>query len=241
MTKMKLTWREKWLAEEEDGGNAGSSGEEEQEMGSVRGDSNPESGNSNPRSGNPKPSEKEGRLGEEPTWMDINMVFMIPAEFCTLMKNVPELALGAERAVFEKPENPGVHMKPLFIRGHLDGTSVGHMLIDIGASVNILPFSLFKKLSHIEGELKCTNLSLSGFVGVPKEVKGIICKELMVGSKQCLLPSSWWMSRGATMCYSVRIGYTPMGVSRLLFINALSNGSVMRWRWFKPMWMCASP
>jgi hypothetical protein len=94
-----------------------------------------------------------------------------------------ELALGAECAVFEKMENLGAHMKPLFIRGHLDRMPIGHMLIDGGASVNILPLSLFKKLSHIEGDIKCTNLSLSGFVGDPAEAKGIICKEVIVRSK----------------------------------------------------------
>jgi hypothetical protein len=41
--------------------------------------------------------------------MDINMVFMIPAEFCAPMEDVAELMLGAERVVFEKPENPGAH------------------------------------------------------------------------------------------------------------------------------------
>jgi hypothetical protein len=94
-----------------------------------------------------------------------------------------ELVLGAERAMFEKPENLGAHMKPLFIRGHLDGTLIGHMLIDGGANINILPLSLFKKLGHVEGDLKRTNLSLSGFVGDPTEAKGIIYKELTVGSK----------------------------------------------------------
>jgi hypothetical protein len=43
--------------------------------------------------------------------------------------------------------------------------------------------SLFKKLSHIEGDLKHTNLSLSGFAGDPTEAKGVICNEVMVGSK----------------------------------------------------------
>jgi hypothetical protein len=88
-----------------------------------------------------------------------------------------------ERAVFEKLENLGAHMKLLFIRGHLDGTPVGHMLIDGGASINILLLSLLKKLGHIEGDLKCTNLSLSSFAGDPMEAKGIISKEVMVGSK----------------------------------------------------------
>jgi hypothetical protein len=115
--------------------------------------------------------------------MDVSMAFTIPAEFRAPTEDVAELALGAERAVFEKPENPCAHMKPLFIRGHLDGMPIGHMLVDGGASVNILPLSLFKKLGHVEGDLKRTNLSLSGFVGDSTEVKGIICKELMIGSK----------------------------------------------------------
>jgi hypothetical protein len=123
--------------------------------------------------------------------MDVNMVFTIPAEFHAPTEDIVELALGAECAVFEKPENMGAHMKPLFIQGHLDGTPIGHMLMDGGASVNILPLSLFKKLDHIEGDLKCTNLSLSGFAGDPTEAKGIIYKELMVGRKT--LPTSFFM------------------------------------------------
>jgi hypothetical protein len=47
--------------------------------------------------------------------MVVNMVSMIPAEFRAPTEDVAELALGAERAVFEKPENPSTHMKPLFI------------------------------------------------------------------------------------------------------------------------------
>jgi hypothetical protein len=94
-----------------------------------------------------------------------------------------ELTLGAKRDMFVKPENPSAHMKPLFIWGHLDGTPVRHMLMDGVASINILSLSLFKKIGHIGGDLKHTNLSLSGFAGDPTKAKGIICKELMVGSK----------------------------------------------------------
>jgi hypothetical protein len=93
--------------------------------------------------------------------MDVDMVFTILAEFCAPMEDVMELVLGAERAVFEKPKNPGAHMKPLFIQGHLHGMPIEHMLVDGGASVNILLLSLFKKLSHVEGYLKRTNCNLS--------------------------------------------------------------------------------
>jgi hypothetical protein len=97
--------------------------------------------------------------------MDVNMVFTIPAECCAPMEDVRELALGAGCAVSEKLKNPGAHMKSLFIWGHLDGMPVRHMLMDGGTSINILLLSLFKKLGHIDGRLKHTNLSLSGFAG----------------------------------------------------------------------------
>jgi hypothetical protein len=56
--------------------------------------------------------------------MDVNMVFTIPTEFCAPAEDVAELTLGAGCAVFKKLENPGVHIKPLFIWGHLDGTPI---------------------------------------------------------------------------------------------------------------------
>jgi hypothetical protein len=132
--------------------------------------------------GNGNPGEEEDQGEEQPTWMDVNMVFTVLVEFCAPAKDIIELTLGARRVVFEKPENPGAHMKPLFIQGHLDGTSIGHMLMDGGGSINILLLSLFKKLGHVEGDLKRTNLSLSGFAGDPTEVKDTICNELTVGS-----------------------------------------------------------
>jgi hypothetical protein len=79
MTRPKLKWREKWLAKEENG-SSGSS-EEEVEVTSAEGDSNPGSGSNNSESGNCNPGRKEDRREEEPTRMDINMDSMISAKF----------------------------------------------------------------------------------------------------------------------------------------------------------------
>jgi hypothetical protein len=111
--------------------------------------------------------------------------------------------LDVERAVFEKLENPGAHMKPLFIWEHLDEMPIRHMLVDGGASINILWLSLFKKLGHVEGDLKCTNLNLSSFAGDPTEEKGIICKELTVGSK--IVPTTFFVV-DVKGCYNVVLG-----------------------------------
>jgi hypothetical protein len=57
------------------------------------------------------------------------------------------------------------------------------MMVDGGASVNIMPVMVFEKLGHTERELKQTNMNLSEFSSEPAEAKGIISKELTVGSK----------------------------------------------------------
>jgi hypothetical protein len=106
MTKVKQTWQEKQLAKEENGSNGDSSSEGEVGVTSDKGGSNPESGNGNSGSGNGNPGEEEDRREEQPTWMDINMVFMIPAEFRAPAEDIAEMMLGAGRAMFEKPENP---------------------------------------------------------------------------------------------------------------------------------------
>jgi hypothetical protein len=176
------------------GGNNPGSGDGNQESGNYNpesGDCHPESGNRNLDLGNSNPGMENNQQGDEPVLMDVNMVFMILAEFHAPTEDVAELALGAKCVVFQKRQNPGAHMKPLFIRGHLDIMLIRHMLADGGASVNILPVSLFKKLSHVKGDLKRTNLSLSGFAGDPTEAKGIIRKELMVGSK--IMPTTFFV------------------------------------------------
>ena len=57
------------------------------------------------------------------------------------------------------------------------------MLVDGGAGVNIMPYSVFAKLGWKENELMKTNMGLSGFSGELAEARGIISMELTVGSK----------------------------------------------------------
>jgi hypothetical protein len=73
------------------------------------------------------------------------MVFHLSVEFMLLEQEVAQMNLGAKSAVFEKPKNPGHHMKPLYIKGYLDGKPINRMLVDGGACVNIMPYNLFEK------------------------------------------------------------------------------------------------
>jgi hypothetical protein len=88
------------LAREENSNNSNSSSEEEVGVTLNKGESTSDKGNSNPYKG-------KDQQEEHPTQMEINMVFIIPAEFHAPIEDVAELTLGVERVVFEKPNNPG--------------------------------------------------------------------------------------------------------------------------------------
>jgi hypothetical protein len=115
--------------------------------------------------------------------VEANMVFELLAEFRAPEDEVAELALGAKTTVFQKPEKLGAHMKPLFVRGHLQGKPVQWIMIDGGAGVNIMPLATFEKMMYKEDELMRSNTSLSAFTGEVTNAKGVMSAELTVGSK----------------------------------------------------------
>jgi hypothetical protein len=71
----------------------------------------------------------------------------------------------------------------LYIRGHIDGERISRILIDGGAAVNLMLYSVFKKLGREDNELMKTNLTLNDVRGNPMEARGVISLELTAGSK----------------------------------------------------------
>lgn len=58
------------------------------------------------------------------------------------------------------------------------------MLVDGGAVVNLMPYSVLKKLEPNDAELMKTSMVLNGFEGKERtEAKGVMYVELTVGSK----------------------------------------------------------
>nr|AAT01408.1 hypothetical protein [Oryza sativa Japonica Group] len=90
---------------------------------------------------------------------------------------------GPKDAVFEKPNESNRHMKPLYIKGYIDGKPVSRMLVDGGVAVNLMPYSLFKKLGRGDDELKKTNMILNGFNDEPTKANGVFSVEHTVGNK----------------------------------------------------------
>jgi hypothetical protein len=102
-----------------------------------------------------------------PTNMDINMVFTLPAEVRGVEEEVAQMCLGPKEVVLEKLVESSQYLKPLYVRGHIDGKPISRMLVDDGAAVNLMSYSVFKKLGREDDELVKTNLTLNG-VGVTR-------------------------------------------------------------------------
>jgi hypothetical protein len=64
-----------------------------------------------------------------------------------------------------------------------DGKLISRMLVDGGAAVSLMLYSVFKKLGREDDELIKTNLTLNGMGGNPMEARGVISMELTIGSK----------------------------------------------------------
>jgi hypothetical protein len=76
--------------------------------------------------------------------MEINVIYLSSTNYSLLeQEKVSQLALGPQDVVFKKQAESGDHLKPMYIRGHLDGMLVARMLVDGGATVNMMPYSTF--------------------------------------------------------------------------------------------------
>jgi hypothetical protein len=78
------------------------------------------------------------------TGMDINMVFMLLAEFRGVEKEITQMCLCPKEVMFKKPEESSQHLKPLYIQGHITGRLISRMLVDGGAIINLMSYSIFK-------------------------------------------------------------------------------------------------
>jgi hypothetical protein len=114
--------------------------------------------------------------------MDINMVLTLPVEFRGA-EEVAQMCLDSKEAVFEKSEESSQHMRPLYVQGHIDERLISRMLVDDGATVNLMSYSVFKKLGWEDDELVKTNLMLNGVEDNTTEARGVVSMELTVGSK----------------------------------------------------------
>jgi hypothetical protein len=97
---------------------------------------------------------------------------------------VAQLDFGPRPTIFEKPwEKNYKHLKALYLKGYINGHPVNKMLVDTGAAVNIMPYSVLRRLGRSAEDLIKTNVTLSEFNGQASEAQGVLNMDPTVGSK----------------------------------------------------------
>ena len=76
-----------------------------------------------------------------------------------------------QQAIFDKPVKHQ-HLKALYVRGFVDGKPMNNMLVNGGASVNLMPYTTFRKLGKGPGDLIETDMMLKDFGGNASKTRG---------------------------------------------------------------------
>jgi hypothetical protein len=130
------------------------------------------------------------------------------------------MCLGPKEVMFEKPEESSQHMKPLCIRGHIDGKLIFGMLVNGGAAVNLMSYSIFKKLGREDDELMKTNLMLNGVGETQWRLGGSSPWSSPLGASHSPPRSSSSRCKVTSMSFLAAIGFIPTVASLLLCTNS---------------------
>ena len=74
------------------------------------------------------------------------------------------------------------HLRPLYIKAHMNGKPINRVLIDKGTVLNVMPYSIVKRLSKSCKDLKKTNMTISNLTRSTPALRFLIA-ELTVGSR----------------------------------------------------------
>jgi hypothetical protein len=108
----------------------------------------------------------------------------------------------AKQATFDKTAK-NQHMRPLYLRGYVNGKPLTKMFVDGRAVVNVMPYTTFRKLGMGLGDLMPTSIVLNDFAGNPSDTKGCVHVDLMIRSKTLLRTFFVIEGKGA---YSLLLG-----------------------------------
>ena len=76
-----------------------------------------------------------------------------------------------QQAIFDKPVKYR-HLKALYVKGLVDGKPMNKMLVDRGASINLMPYTTFCKLGKEPGDMIETDMMLKDFGGNTSKTPG---------------------------------------------------------------------
>ncbi|CAL8989484.1 unnamed protein product [Prunus brigantina] len=96
------------------------------------------------------------------------------------------LAVAFNEVIPRDDPNKYRHLKPLYISAHVEGVPISKVFVDCGATVNVLPCSLMKKLAKTREDLIPSDVVMSSFVGDKSKTVGVLPLEITAGC----IPSS---------------------------------------------------
>jgi hypothetical protein len=129
----------------------------------------------------------------------------------------------AKQATFDKLAR-NRHMRPLYLKGYVNGKPLTKMFVDGGSAVNVMPYTTFRKLGMGPGDLTPTSIILNDFAGNPSDTKGCVHVDLMIGSKTLLTTFFVIEVKELTACCLDGTGFMPTAASHLPCINSWFNG-----------------
>jgi hypothetical protein len=147
-----------------------------------------------------------------PTGMDINMVFTLSAEFRATKEEVAQMWIG--------PNKSSQQLKPLYVRGHIDGKLITRMLINDGAAINLISYAVFKNLGWEDDELMKTNLTFNSVGATRWRPEASSPWSSPWGTNRSLPRSSSSRCKVTIVLFLATIGFTPTAAFFLLCINS---------------------
>ncbi|XP_073019399.1 uncharacterized protein [Primulina eburnea] len=92
-----------------------------------------------------------------------------------------------QQVILEKP-TPAMtkHIRPLYIKAHVNGKPVSRVLIDNGSAVNVLPVRMLKSLGKNEEYLIPSEVLVAAFTGETTKTIGVFPADVTVGSMSSL-------------------------------------------------------
>ena len=90
------------------------------------------------------------------------------------------LVLADPEEIKFKKWNKAKHLRPFYIKAHVNGNPINRVLINGGALLNVMPYSMVKKLWKSYKDLKEINMTMSNFTRGSTPVLGFLITELIV-------------------------------------------------------------
>ena len=117
------------------------------------------------------------------------------------------------------------------MKGLVDGKSMNKMLVDGGASINLMPYTTFRKLGKGPGDLLETDMMLRDFEGNTSKTQGEINIELTIGSKTLLTTFFIIDGKGS---YSLLLSHDWIHVN--CCVPSTMHQCLIQWHRMMPRW-----